>query len=349
MISVLYPQSKDIEIAYKNIRSGYVLPEPTNKRGRFMTIPYLYHSVFLRDLQEYLDREVAGSVCYFLALIEVETGIEVLNFHVEHCIIRVASFWEHLFQLLNTYLEINLIPSKQLYKELNGDWKVSESIRLKRPTQVAKENVNIGKKVKTYLRTQGFIKILKRMFMVDKYLRPLVNLANSKETNQLNELRNLIVHQKYLSQRTYPKFVGENVQIFDVQPRSRSHAKDIGQLLNICLKNLYLGMAHARDLMDQDVPLVKKGSTMTEQSLVTVSCSCSPDQVQGIPKQFLDIPQPGRKVSLKGVFCHNCLSEDVSIIDTDFEVSKQTWDEKFVEHLNLLPNFIERKLKEIKD
>jgi len=124
MLQHYYPFNKKILDEFNKFRSNYKLNN-VNYREGIITFDGIIHEMLLSQLKDYVLKEITTSTCYYMALKKQNADFDVLCFHAENAIVRLTSFWDYLFQILNTYLELKMIPSKRLIGSVNGKWKIT--------------------------------------------------------------------------------------------------------------------------------------------------------------------------------------------------------------------------------
>lgn len=327
MLSSFIINNDEIEKKFQIIRQQYAMKDVQFSEGIFRFEDGL-NLLLLNEVKEKLDNSLRVITCYLMTLVEFAVSQDVLDFHAEHVIIKLASFWEHLFQVLNVYLRVNMNSSKQIVQSTDESWKIKDE----------------------FLTRTGFVKNIKRIFINDKNLRNIVNIPNKEHWRYIVNLRNDIVHCNYLGQKIIVDYVGnDGSSSFSFNPQSnRPDYKKFSDILSLALKDIYYAMELAYKIVKQDLAPSKKESKKMEYNLIKVVCSnCSPDKVKLIPKDFLEMEKKLKDRTFRFVFCPDCLSDEISILD-DFKVSHITWNDVYVNYIKLIPKYFKNKKEVLK-
>gem|GEM_PF-3917630 len=121
MFDDLYVITQDISGKVNKMIDKFEKNEGEFNEGMLM-FEDLIHLHLLKDFKRNIKNKIITPIFYYQVLVNETTNKSTLSFHAEHALMRVTSFWEHLFQILNTYLGINNSPRRVIEK--NEQWGV---------------------------------------------------------------------------------------------------------------------------------------------------------------------------------------------------------------------------------
>ncbi|MGI6747223.1 MAG: hypothetical protein ACOX4V_03075 [Anaerovoracaceae bacterium] len=344
MISTFYPMDDNIKAIQENeIKklSKIILNVPF-KEGNF-THTDLFFGKLINELKIYLEREITVATTYYIALVQsTSISYEVMNYNAENAIFRISSFWEHLFQILNPYLEINLAPKKYFVQEQDESWSLTNNKVTSKKSEIKKLKLN-----KKYLERNNFLKAVKKKFDADYLLREIINGANSNNQKRIREIRNEIIHQHFLSQSTVINHLSKNSKLFTIN-NSRIKHNELSNILEEGLKEQYIALEKTLKLIREDLAPSRKESNQKQFKFSKITCKCSPNQELIIPYEMIEKDKQSSNPQFKFSFCPNCLSDDIKIENVVIDTSQQKWEEIMSHYLfELHPKYFQNKINEL--
>lgn len=347
----LYVLNQDIESTYNKVRAKYIFNKVSYREG-ILKFDDILHSMLIYQLKDYVEQEIATSTCYYLALRDVGTSHETLCFHAEHAIVRICSFWEHLFQILNTYLDLKMVPAKRLAGIGGEKWELTNFLNFKKlKWKFYQLNPLIKKQIQpktSYLSRYNVIKLFKKMYVNDNHLRPLIIMSNSDLWTKLRDIRNDIVHYKFLRQRGAVNLVREDLTgiLFEPKDKTVDHVL-IADLLSKGLEEIYSAIEISYKIIRQDLVPPRKSTGRTDFAMVKVICNCSSNLIL-IPKDLVELENKLGDNPYRAVFCPTCFSDKITITAEEYKVSEDTFKQTMGHYIvTLWPNYMEKKTKEL--
>jgi hypothetical protein len=354
MLLHYYPLNNEITEEYNDILSRYTLNDVPFSEG-ILKFDDIIHELLLEQLKDYVLKDITTSTCYYIALEKQKADFDVLCFHAEHAIVKQSSFWEHLFQILNTYLELHMVPAKRLISQEDEKWKVTNFLNIKKlRLKSYKLNSTLEQQIKpkvSFLSRINIIQKTRKMFINDIHLRPLVNISNQQHWSTLRDLRNDIIHYKFLRQRGVVNLVEKDATgiLFTPHDQTVDHTI-IGVLLNKCLADIYTSIELSTKFIRQDLVPRRKDSTQTEFIMIKVLCKNEEEKPYLIPKIFVDLNNNLGDSPYRGIFCPDCFSDNLVITEEEHHVSEKTYKQAIGYYIGTkMQSYMEKKTKELED
>lgn len=352
MLTNYYQINDDIGKEFDELLLQYTLNDVSFSEG-ILKFDDIIHEILLNQLKEYVLKDMTAATCYYLALEKQSSDFDVLCFHAENAIVKQSSFWEHLFQILNTYLELKMIPAKRLVSQENEKWKQTNLFNIKKSKW---KMYAIHSKLKPYLKPKmqflnraGVINKTKKMFVNDNYLRPLVNISNQKHWIELRKLRNDIIHYKFLGQRGFTNFIGDNTTTISFIPQDETaNHKNLSHLLSKCLSDIYYAIEESYKIIRRDLVPKRKGSENDDFILIKYFCKNENNKPRLIPKMFIDMDKKLGDNPFRAAFCPECFSDDLIITNEERLVSEKTYRQLTGEYLGQkMQTYLNKRIKEL--
>lgn len=352
MLTHYYPINNELIQEFENILSRYNLNEVAFSEG-ILKFDDIIHELLLQQLKDYVLKDITSSTCYYLALEKQKMDFDVLCFHAEHAIIKQSSFWEHLFQILNTYLELKMIPAKRLISQDNEKWKVTNLLNIRKFRWKAyKLNSKLEQQIKpkiSFLSRANIIQKTKKMYVNDVYLRPLLNISNQQHWSNLRDIRNDIIHYKFLRQRGVVNLVKEDSTgiLFTPQDQTVDHA-NIALILDNCLLEIYSAIELSYKIIRQDLVPRHKDSVQNEFIMIKVLCKNEDEKPFLIPKMFTEMDNNLGDNPFRAVFCPECFSDDIVITNEEYHVSEKTYKQVGGHYIGTkMQTYLEKKTRDL--
>ncbi|MEK8199493.1 hypothetical protein [Lysinibacillus sp. FSL M8-0134] len=344
MFNNIYLINSEISDKVNKLINNYEVDEGEFKEGT-IDLEDLIHLDMLKKLTANIKNKVITPVCYYQVLVGESVNESTLSFHAEHALMRITSVWEHLFQILNTYLEINDTPRR--VKEGVEEWEILKQSTLHNKNNKFKKYASVSNEV---LSGKNFVKKIKKKYTSDSYLRKLVNISNKTHWKKIREHRNDIIHHKFIGQSAFVISASkEHYSIrFDNNAEKDFNYRELATLFSVALKEIKEALELTFLMFKKDLIPNKKSSSREEHFLLKIQCSCE-EHIKLVPDLFLDLDNKlMKKGSLyRGLFCPNCFSEEISILEERHKVSQRKWDLLLNDYYyNKVPLYVEKKLKE---
>lgn len=274
MLDDLYPMNQEIIKEVNEELKNYNIDKGQFTEG-VLNFEMLIHLELLREFNQNVLNRIITPVYYYKALVREEpTNYKSLALHAENGVIRLISFWEHLFQILNTYLGIFMTPKREII-EINNTWinRIIFSLKLNKEQKYLRGYQN-------YLDGQNFIKKVKKKYRNDSTLRTILSLSNADHWKQMRKLRNEVIHYKFLGQISYPLDIrGDDYMItFANLSENKINHGSLGSLMDNGLDDIKNALTLTHTLLKQDLVPTKKSSIRDEYFLLKINCPCSEEK-----------------------------------------------------------------------
>ncbi len=352
MLTYYYQINNEITKEYESFLLKYTFNDVSFSEG-VLKFDDIIHEMLLNQLKEYVLRDITTATCYYLALEKQKVDFDVLCFHAEHIIVKQSAFWEHLFQILNTYLELKMIPAKRLVSQENEKWKQTNVLNIRKLRwKMYRINSKLEQRIKpkrSFLNRANIIKKTKKVFVNDNYLRPLVNISNQQHWVYLRDMRNDIIHYKFLSQSSAVNLATEDITgiLFTPKDQTVDHA-NLSLLLDKCLLDIYNAIDISYKIIRQDLVPKHKDSEQEDFILIKVLCKNEDNKPKLIPKMFIDIDNDLGDNPFRAVFCPECFSDDLIITNEEHRVSENTYEQLVGHYIGTkVQIYFEKRIKEL--
>ncbi|PLR95795.1 hypothetical protein [Bacillus sp. T33-2] len=345
MFTELYPMSKEISEKVDKLINDFVVSEGDFTEG-IISLEEMTHLYLLKQLSRNLKKKVIVPVYYYKVLVEEEVNKSTLAFHAEHALMRVTSVWEHLFQILNTFLEINMSPRR--VKETDEKWLIEKK------SITIKKNISFKKYAKVsnqYLTRTSFLSNVKKKFIADPILREIVNLSNKPHWKKIREYRNDIIHHKFIGQSEFILDASHDNYIIQIENKAEEFFdyRELTVHLLAGLDDIKDGLEKSFLMLKQDLTPNKKLSSREDYFLLKIKCACD-EKVKLVPDSAkeLDDKLIKSKNEFRGIFCPKCFSDNVEIIEDKQKVSQKTWADNFnAYYYDKTPVYLEKKINDL--
>ncbi|QDZ88630.1 hypothetical protein [Priestia megaterium] len=341
MFDELYPINRGISNKVDSLVNGYQINEGEFEEENIITLEGMSHLYLLKQLKDNLQQKVIHPIYYYQVLVQQEENKKALTFHAEHALMRITTVWEHLFQILNTYLEIGMTPLK--IKDNGDEWLIINDFS-------GSKKENNFKNSDKFLGRDNFTKEVKVKFTDDKNLRPIINLSNKQHWKKIRFYRNSIVHHKFLGQSMFVSKAKTDYYLMQVNNRAEETFNH-DELLNyftFALEDIKKALELTFLLFKKDLTPNEKLSSKETYFFLKIRCSCN-HRIKVVPDLFyeFDTKLLEDEHAFHSIFCPNCLSDNIQVLEDKKEVSNKTWSEAFNEYyFNKIPLYLEKKLNE---
>lgn len=344
MLNSLYPMNEKIINEVNQKVMNYHIDKGTFKEESLLNFELLIHLQMLEGFIENIKKKIITPVYYYKILLKEDVkNYSSLAFHAEHSLIRLTSFWEHLFQVLNTYLDIFMSPKKKII-EVNNTWINIFILSIRRNDKEKYLRIS-----QNFLDGQNFVKRVKKKFKNDKILRNIVNISNENHWKCIRNIRNEIVHYKFLGQTAYPLDVESNNYMINIDNSSESKVNhnELITLIDKALEDIKEVLKDTYVLLKHDIVPSEKSSAREEYFLSKLSCSCGEKKIC-IPDEVRDLDKKLKNNPFRAIFCPNCFSDSVIIDKDKIKVSQKTWEVTLAEYIKIVPQYLNYKLEKLK-
>ncbi|MEO2208227.1 hypothetical protein ABGV42_31495 [Paenibacillus pabuli] len=178
-----------------------------------------------------------------------------------------------------------------------------------------------------------------------------MSISNQQHWAYLHDMRNDIIHYKFLSQRGAVNLVTEDATgiLFTPKDQTVDHA-NLSLLLDKCLLDIYNAIEMSYKIIRQDLVPRHKDSEQDDFILIKVLCKNEDNKPKLIPKMFIDIDNALGDNPLRAVFCPECFSDDLIITNEEHHVSEKTY-KQLAEHYigTKVQIYFEKRIKEFEN
>lgn len=199
----------------------------------------------LKELQSYYNNELCITISMARAFVENCDKKDLISFHFENSIFRLVSFWDYSLSMLNEYLQFGFHTdsvSKQEARNYAGKRAVIETegecnrlYFVDLDEEEKKEKQKQVNKIKIISKNAMFEKYNKEYYnteRLDKYF----DLLNSEELQELQKIRNQIIHSRSLGTNMIVKF--SNLHMKNAMSNSKKRWIDYNRTIDLLEANL---------------------------------------------------------------------------------------------------------------
>ncbi|MFL0583712.1 hypothetical protein ACH0B6_14115 [Solibacillus silvestris] len=341
MFDDLYVINQDISDKVNKMINEFQINEGEFNEGILM-FENLIHLHLLKDFKRNTKNKIITPIFYYQVLVNEVTNNSTLSFHAEHALMRLTSFWEHLFQILNTYLGINNSPRRVI--EENEEWGI-----VKRK-YVFNKRSEFGKYVSTnnkVLVSSKFLSHLKKIYRNDSHFRRLINLSNQSHWKEIRSHRNDIIHHKFIGQSSFVMNATEeqySIMMYNNFEKDFGYS-NLSELFSKAVKDIKKALEDTFVLLKKDLVPNKKSSSKEQQFLIKIKCDCE-EKIKAVPDIFLTFDEKLKRTGspFRGIFCTSCFSDKVTILEDKVNISEMNCDELVTEYYKKSFLYLEKKI-----
>lgn len=175
-------------------------------------------------------------------------------------------------------------------------------------------------------------------------------MSNKQNWNKIRYFRNDIIHEKFIGQTRFVIDTNEEDYFIEINNNFEKdfNYQNLSVLFSEAVEDIRKALEDTFILIKKGLVPNKKSSLKDQQFLLKIKCECKADY-QGIPDIFLQFEEELKKKAspFKGVFCPNCFSDEIIILEEKVKVNEDTWNQIFTEYYRKSILYLEKKLKDL--